>query len=137
MAFDSRQYEWSDVTVFAGGRDITGIRSIKYGGKQEKEGAYGKGNKAHSIQRGNKEYEGEIGVLQSELEALEVAAGGDILDLQLTVIVSYGNPTKGDMVKTDRLIGVEFTEEIREMKQGDKFMEVTLPIIFLDKKPIV
>ena len=72
-----------------------------------------------------------------KLEALEVAAGGSILDLELTIVVNYGNPAKGDMIKTDELIGVQFTEDPRELKQGDKFMDVTLPFIFLNKKPIV
>lgn len=132
--FNSRQYEFNDVTLYLGNRDVTGVRSIKYTEKQEKEALYGKGNKPLSIQKGNKSYEGSIGVLQSELEALEVAAGGSILDLELLAVISYGNPTKGDMVKTDELIGVQFTEAPRELKQGDKFMEIELPIIFLDKK---
>ncbi len=135
--FNSRQYEWADITVFAGGRDITGIRSVKYSTKQEKELLHGKGNNPLSIQKGNKTNEGEIGLLQSELEALEVAAGGSILDLELNVVVTYGNPTSGDMVKTDQLIGVQFTEDPRELKQGDKFMEITVPFIFLEKKPLV
>lgn len=133
--FNSRQYEFADLTLFLGNRDVTGFRSVKYTEKQEKEPLYGKGNKPHSIQKGNKSYEGSIGVLQSELEALEVAGGGSILDLELTAIVNYGNPTKGDMVKTDELVGVQFTEATRELKQGDKFMEIELPIVFLDKKP--
>ena len=135
--FNSRQYEWADITVFAGGRDITGIRSIKYSTKQEKELLHGKDNNPLSIQKGNKTNEGEIGLLQSELEALEVAAGGSILDLELNVVVTYGNPSKGDAVKTDQLIGVQFTEDPRELKQGDKFMEITVPFLFLEKKPLV
>ncbi|WP_418450185.1 hypothetical protein [Alistipes sp.] len=135
--FNSRQYEWNDVTLFLGNRDVTGVRSVKYTEKQEKEPLHGKGNKPLSIQKGNKSYEGSIGVLQSELEALEVAGGGSILDLELTAIVNYGNPTKGDMIKTDELIGVQFTEASRELKQGDKFMEIELPIVFLDRKAIV
>ncbi len=135
--FNSSQYEWADITVFAGGRDITGIRSIKYSTKQEKELLHGKGNNPLSIQKGNKTNEGEIGLLQSELEALEVAAGGSILDLELNVVVTYGNPSKGDAVKTDQLIGVQFTEDPRELKQGDKFMEITVPFLFLEKKPLV
>ena len=135
--FNSRQYEWADITVFAGGRDITGIRSIKYATKQEKELLHGKGNNPLPIQKGNKTNEGEIGLLQSELEALEVAAGGSILDLELNVVVTYGNPTQGDAVKTDQLIGVQFTEDPRELKQGDKFMEITVPFIFLEKRPLV
>ena len=43
----------------------------------------------------------------------------------------YGNPTKGDMMVTDVLQGVAFTEEPKEYKQGDKFAEITLPFIFL------
>lgn len=132
--FNSRQYEWSDITVFAGNRDVTGIRSVKYVTKQEKELLHGKGNMPMSIQKGNKTNEGEIGLLQSELEALEFAGGGSILDLDLTVVVNYGNPSKGDMIKTDVLVGVQFTEDPREMKQGDKFMDVTLPFIFLEKQ---
>ena len=132
--FNSRQYEWADITVFAGSRDITGIRSVKYSVKQEKEPLHGKGGRPLSIQKGNRTYEGEIGVLQSELEALAAAAGGSVLDLELTVVVSYGNPSKGDTVKVEELLGVQFTEEPREMKQGDKFMEITMPFIFLDKK---
>lgn len=133
--FNSRQYEWSDITVFAGNRDVTGIRSIKYVVKQEKELLHAKGNNPMSIQKGNITNEGELGLLQSELEALSVAGGGSILNLELLVVVSYGNPSKGDMVKTDNLVGVQFTEEPRDLKQGDKFMEVTLPFIFLKKEP--
>ena len=39
------------------------------------------------------------------------------------------------MIKTDVLVGVQFTEDPRDLKQGDKFMDVTLPFIFLEKKP--
>ena len=133
--FNSRQYEWADITVFAGNRDVTGIRAVKYTTKQEKELLHAKGNKAISIQKGNITNEGELGLLQSELEALEVAGGGSILNLELTVVVNYGNPSKGDMIKTDVLVGVQFTEDPRDLKQGDKFMDVTIPFIFLEKKP--
>lgn len=135
--FNSRQYEWADITVYAGKRDVTGIRAIKYVTKQEKEPLHGKGNMPLSIQKGNITNEGEMGLLQSELEALEVAAGGSILNLQLNVVVNYGNPSKGDMVKTDELIGVQFTEDPRNMRQGDKFMDVVVPFIFLEKKPTI
>ena len=51
--FNSREYEWSDVNVVAAGRPVTGIRGVKYSSKQEKEVLHAKGNKPHSIQRGN------------------------------------------------------------------------------------
>ena len=58
--FNSREYEWADVSVVAAGRMITGIRGVSYTSSQEKEALYGKGNKPHSIQRGNKSYSGNI-----------------------------------------------------------------------------
>lgn len=132
--FNSREYEWSDVNVVVAGRPVTGLRGVKYSEKQEKELVHAKGNKPHSIQRGNKTFEGEITVLQSEYEALKQACGGSILDASMDIVCSYGNPTAGDVMTTDVLIGVEFTEDNTEWKQGDKFQEKVLPFIFIDKK---
>lgn len=134
--FNSREYEWSDVNVVAAGRPVTGIRGVKYSSKQEKEVLHAKGNKPHSIQRGNKTYDGELTVTQSEYEALRAAGGGDILDISRDIVVAYGNPSKGDVITTDLLMGVEFTEDNTEWKQGDKFQEKSLPFIFLDKKSV-
>ena len=132
--FNSREYEWSDINVVMAGRNVTGFRAVSYTSKQETEALYAKGNKPHSIQRGNKSYEGSISLVQSEYEALKQAAGGDILDASIDLVVSYGNPTKGDTIVTDLLQGVEFTDDKTEWKQGDKFQEKELPFIFLDKK---
>lgn len=131
---NTREYEWADVTVVVAGRKVTGLRGVKYGAKQEKEVLHAAGNKPMSIQRGNKTYEGELTLTQSEYEALRRASGGDLLDASLDIVASYGNPTKGDVISTDLLVGVEFTEDNTEWKQGDKFQEKTLPFIFLDLK---
>lgn len=133
---NTREYEWSDVTVVMAGRPVTGLRGVKYSAKQEKELLHAKGNKPHSIQRGNKTYDGEITLLQSEYEALKQASGGDILDASLDIVAAYGNPTAGDVITTDVLVGVEFTEDNTEWKQGDKFQEKTLPFIYLDQKSL-
>lgn len=134
MRFNSKEYEWADVSVVMAGRSVTGIRGIEYSSSQEKEALYAKGNKPHGIQRGNKSYSGTITLLQSELEALSEAAGGDALDATFNVVVCYGNPMKGDTIKTDLLAGVEITEIPKGLKQGDKFMEIALPVIMLDVK---
>lgn len=132
--FDTREYEWADVTLVIAGRDATGIRGISYTSSQEKEALYAKGNKPHGIQRGNKSYEGSLRLLQSEYDALNAAAGGDVLDVSFDVIVSYGNPSKGDVIKTDLLAGVEITSKPKSINQNDKFMEIELPIVMLDVK---
>ena len=124
------------MTVVLAGRLVTGLRGVKYSAKQEKELLHAKGNKPHSIQRGNKTYDGEVTLLQSEYEALKQASGGDILDASIDIVAAYGNPSAGDVITTDMLVGVEFTEDNTEWKQGDKFQEKTLPFIFIDKKSL-
>lgn len=130
--FDTREYEWADVTVVMAGQDVTGIRGVSYTSSQEKEALYAKGNKPHGIQRGNKSYEGSIRILQSEYDALNAAAGGDALDVNFDIIVAYGNPSKGDVIKTDLLSGVEITSKPKSLNQNDKFMEIELSILMLD-----
>lgn len=132
--FNSREYEWADITVVVAGRPVTGFRAVDYSSKQEKEALYAKGNKPHGIQRGNKSYEGSITLLQSEYEALRQACGGDVLDASFDLVVAYGNASKGYAIVTDILVGAEVTEDNTEWKQGDKFQEKKLPFIFLDKK---
>lgn len=135
--FDTREYEWSDITLIVAGRDVKGFRGGKYAEKQEKEVLHAKGNKPHSIQRGNISYEGELTMTQSEYELLRMSMGGSILNGRvLQITVAYGNPSKGDLMITDTLLHVEFTEDSTEWKQGDKFQEKSLPIIFMDKKRI-
>lgn len=132
MSFNSREYEWTDLTLVLGGRDLTGFRGIKYIEKIEREAIYGKGRLPYSIQSGNISYEGEITLLQSEYEALVKSGKGSILSLSLEAIVAYGNPETGDSLITDKVIGIRFTEAAKELKQGDKFMEITLPFLAIN-----
>lgn len=133
---NTHEYEWSDVNVVVAGRVVTGLRGIKYGSKQEKELMYAKGNKPHGIQKGNIDYSGQLTVLQSEYEALKKAGKGSVLNISFDIIVAYGNPTNGDAITTDALIGVEITEDNTEWKQGDKFQEKALPFIYVDQKSL-
>lgn len=131
MAFNSREYEWSDLTLMVGGRPMYGCRGIKYTEKIEREAIYGKGKTPVSIQSGNISYEGEFTMLQSDYDALEFSGGGSILSLSVDAIVSFGNPANGDAMKTDQIEGIRFTEGAKEYKQGDKFAEITVPWIAL------
>lgn len=129
--FDSREYEWNDVRVSIGGRLITRIRMVRYKRSKEKELVYGAGNEPVSIQSGNVSYEGEVSMLRSEYETLAAAGGDSVLDMQVDIVVSYGNPP--DPMVTDKLLGCQFTEEENLIGQGDKNEEITLPFIFLRK----
>lgn len=133
---NTREYEWADISLVVAGRDIKGFRGVKYSEKQEKEAVHAKGNRPHCIQSGNITYEGELTLLQSEYETLRLAMGGSILSGSLTMVVAYGNPSKGDVMVTDALSGCEFTEDATEWKQGDKYQEKSLPFVFLSKKSV-
>lgn len=131
--FNSREYEWSDVSVVINGIDITGIRGVAYSEAQEKEARYAKGNKPHGIQRGNKSYTGSLRLLQSAVLELQASVPSrSLLDVTIDIVVSYGNPQQGDIIHTDLIKGAEFTENPRSLNQNDKFMEIELPIIALD-----
>ena len=87
------------------------------------------------MQHGNVSYEGSVSLLQSEVTAIEKAVGGSILRARMDIIVSYGNPSKGEQSKTDLLRGVEFTELSKQIKQGDKMMEIEIPFLMIDLVP--
>ena len=129
--FNRKEYEWSSLKLFMLGRFVTGLQGVSYTSKQEKEYVYGTGNEPRAIQHGNRSYEGELKLLQSELEALIAAAPEkDALELQFDIVVSY-TPRDNMQIITDTLKACEFTEVPKGMAQNDKMMEITLPIIFL------
>ncbi|KMQ70312.1 MULTISPECIES: hypothetical protein [Chryseobacterium] len=128
---NDREYEWADLTLILAGRDLARFRGLKYSEKIEREAVYAKGRNPVSIQSGNLAYEGEIKMLQSEYEALVQAGNGSILSLSLDALCCYGNPLDGDAMLIDRIESLRFTEAPKELNQGDKFAEITLPFIAL------
>lgn len=132
--FSSNEYAWVDVNVVMLGRPVVGIRGIEYKVKQQKEALFAMGRRARGIQKGKKEYEGTITLLQSELIALDRAAQeagyDDITDIDFDVIVSY--LPKNLVITTDKIVGVSITEIPRALKEGDLQMEIALPFIALD-----
>ena len=132
--FNSREYEYADITVSAGGIDLLTIRGVKCKKKVEQEFVYGKGREPISIQKGNASYEGELTLLKSGFDQLEDAAGGDITTARFDVLVHYGDPTKGDVMRTNKISNISIGECEEAMKQGDKFMEVTIPFLALGFK---
>lgn len=133
-AFYSKEYAWVDLSVVLLGRPVGGIRGIEYKIKHQKEVLFGAGNKGRSVQRGKKEFEGTITLLQSELIALNRAAQEkgyeDITDVDFDLIVSYA--PKGGLITTDKVINVSITELPYGLKEGDLQQEHALPFIALD-----
>lgn len=138
MAFNSKEYAWANVEIAMHGRILTRVRGVKYAAKKDKEAVHGRGENPFAIQSGNKTYEGELILLQSELEALQRQMGDteDITDMDgFNITVAY-RPKGGGAVVSHILKNVEFTEDNREINQGDKFQELTLPIVFLGRETV-
>ena len=136
---NGREYEWADISLIVGGVSIAGFRAISYKREREKEAMFAKGRKAHSIQSGNEQVTGSITFTQSQLEALEVATGGNILTAKVDIVVSYGAELQGavsSVISTDVIKGAEFTEYEKGMSQGDRFMEIAMPFLALDIKNV-
>jgi len=137
--FNSKEYSWSNVEVSYLGKVITGIRGVKYKTSHEKEALYARGSKPHSIQKGNKAYEGELKLLQSEVDVLNAAAKkagyDDLTDFSFDITVAYVPKNIDTGAITNKGIkAAEITEFEEGMEQGDKFMEITLPFLALDIK---
>lgn len=130
----SAQYEWNDISVSYLGRVLTGIRGIKYKVTSEDEFVYGRGRKPLSIQSGNESIEGEMVLLQSELEALKEAVRSidprlKITDIRADIIWTF---ERENIAVTNIIQGAKIKEYEEGMEQGDKFMEITLPFMALD-----
>jgi hypothetical protein len=133
MAFNSKQYNFSQVSVNILGRTINGFLGIKYSIKTEKDYLFGRGNNPLSIQSGNNKYEGELSLTQSELEAMNIAVkqanpDGLLTQVAFDIVVAYASDT---IITVDVIEGAEFTEYEKGMKQGDKNMEISLKFMAL------
>ncbi len=72
--------------------------------------------------------------MQSELEAFIKSSGNaSILSITLDTLPCSYAPKEGELV-TDQLKHIKFMESMKDLKQGDAFMEVTIPIMFLELK---
>lgn len=132
--FDSKECEWSDQEVFLNGVKIGKIRAIKFKAAKEKDFLHAGGENPHSIQGGNRTYEGTLTILKGALEDVNrasVAAGGkDCLDVSFIIVITY--KVKGNRaLQTHTCSGVEFSEFELGMTQNDKFTEVAMPYKFL------
>lgn len=130
---NTRQYEWSDISIVILGKTISGIVAVEYGTDRKKDYVYGRGSRPLSIQRGQKKFEGEITLLQSEYTELAILAKAvnplyDITDISFDIAIAYG---VGALVVRDIIRSAEFTESKKGMKSEDTYMEIKLPFMAL------
>jgi hypothetical protein len=128
---NGKQYEWADIDIVVGGIHINTQQAINYTTSVESTAIYGKGRQPIAIQKGNASYEGSITLLQSELEAMEVAAtaaGTSLLELSVDIVVGYVNDST---VTYDHIRGASFSEYEKSMSQGDSNMTIELSFVAL------
>lgn len=131
---DSSEFGWNDISVSYMGRVLTGIRGIKYKVKSDDDYLYGRGNKPLGIVSGNESVEGEIMLLQSEFDAADEAIKTinpklKITDVKVDIVWSF---ERDSVLKTEIIKSAKVSEYERGLKQGDKFMEITMPFKALD-----
>jgi hypothetical protein len=126
-----KEYDFEDIKVKIFDKEPIGVTSVKYGHKQETKLQHGTGKHAISYTRGKYEATGEIGLLQSEFEAMQrtLPKGKSLTDIPpFDITVSYAMEGDTNAV-TDILKGCFFTEVSKELKTGGEAMEIKLPII--------
>lgn len=130
--FNSKEYAWIDVTVVMLGMEVKRIRAVEYKAKRATEALYAAGKWPVGIQRGKKEAEGTLTVLQSALNAMndagKAAGFNDITDIEFDMTVSYASEY-GGKITTDRLRQCAITEAPKSLKEGDLYSEHALPFI--------
>lgn len=129
---NSREYEWNDISLNIGGRNIIGFRGISCNDEQEQEVLYAKGNHGHSVQRGNVAISGTVTLLQSEVMALRATNGGSLKNIRnATIVWTYGNPSEGIPVRTKTITGVSISADNESWSQNDKYQEIEIPYVAL------
>lgn len=131
--FDSKQFRWKDMSVSLFGTPVAAIEELTYDVEQDQEPLYAAGDKPIAIQTGNRKYTGNLVLLKSAFDALNIAAQTagyrDILDVSFPITAAYTNDTR---ITTDVLLNCNIGKYNDGMKQNDKFNTITLPFMFTD-----
>ena len=126
---NGKAYSWASISVLLASGTLIGITAINYGDETEKENGYGQGQMP--IDRGEGNYipkPPSMTIRASENEALiDKAPNGRIQDLGVfDIIVQY---LEGVVKKTHKIRNCEFTGNSRDVKQGDKIINVEQMLI--------
>ena len=134
---NSEEFAWKDISINFGGRLVAGATEIKWKLKTTKTRVFASGKKAHTITTGNDEHDGNIKMLGSEVIALEKSLPKGALlthgKYQVTVALA-ANP--GDKAVVYQITDMHITEYEMGMAQNDGKMEINLPFMALDIKPV-
>ncbi len=133
--FKGTRLGWSNMTVNILGRNVLGISAVNYSDEQEKENLYGAGSLPVARGLGNVKTEASITLAIEEVEALQnIAPNGNLRELPpFDIIVQFKDKISNKIV-TDVIKYCEFTNNKRDIKQGDKTIDVEfkLAVAFIE-----
>ncbi|WP_417366892.1 hypothetical protein [Flavobacterium beibuense] len=121
---------WNNITVNLLGRDLEGITAINYDDTETKENVYGGGKMPVGRSKGNYEATASLTLFKEELDALQgsLPPGKRIQDIAAFDIVVVYERENGT-IQTDIIHNVEFTNNARDVSQGDGTIAVELELI--------
>lgn len=130
LKVNGKAYDWGDVDLKIPGITIE-VQEISYDDEQEKELAYGLGNKPRGYGTGNYKASGKVVLLRDDYdELLDYCKRKGIPFYKLEfpkIIVSYAN--EGDRTRQDVLNKVSFAKRSNKAAQGDKSLKVDLDLV--------
>lgn len=131
------RHSWASIEITLFNRLITGITEIKYEKEREYEDQYGAGDQPVHRGIGNTKYTGaSIKLYKYEIDAIEeeLPAGKDITDIAPFSIKVVFRPEGSDKIRVETLKNVQITKRGFASKQGDKMIEIEVPIIYAGLK---
>ena len=137
----TREYAWKNITVnYKVGKNddvqVFTLQEVSYSSQMELGALYGEGDEPRSIQQGNRSYEGQIAMLQSEYEKLRTATSDFDFNFNITVkyILNYKDTdgTERKKVNTHTLTNCQCAGAEYSMSQGELGQILTVPFMFTD-----
>lgn len=119
ILINGKVHDWTDVTIKIGGLDFTGITSINWSAKKEKELQYARGSAPHGIGYGHRSYTCDFSMTLENavnFEAIARSAGKDALDYApFLITVAYADKK----VDSSGLIKPEFNWSVVNIMDVD------------------
>ena len=123
------EYDWASVVLAINGVPVTGITAISYGEKQDVSNIYGAGRYPVARGKGRITPTAKITLLASEVLAIQSQSINrrlqDIAPFDITVTYM---PDSG-IIHTDKIRNCQFTENKRDVKEGDMSIGVELELV--------
>ncbi|HMQ77115.1 MAG TPA: hypothetical protein PKE21_13840 [Flavobacteriales bacterium] len=133
---NGQEYAWEDLQIVVEGKSIPliGVTGIEYVSKKVHENIRGRGNRPVSMGRGQEDYEGKITILQSELEAMQIALGTRSLTTRQPFSITVAYAPEVGPPRVDVLQGVRITEVPKGITGDDTHMKIELPLAIFNIK---